>query len=121
MWHAFDHVAVAEYITLNSPVSIALDGRIASTTVTVSNVSATPCAYSVAYIAANATVADLCAGSPRVSTDFTWTIQPVLRLPVRWINVSFNPFSLLTFDTLLLLNSCMYRMFTGVFFSTPDL
>jgi hypothetical protein len=101
--------AAREFVAEHNPLNIVLDGRIASTTDTQSNVTATPCQYSISFSALSVNVSDICAGSARVRTAFTWTIAPVASLPVRWISLTFSPLALLTFDTLLVLDACTPR------------
>jgi hypothetical protein len=72
----------------------------AASTATTSNVTATPCEYDVTYNAINASVRDLCAGSARVRSAFTWHIKPAATQPVRLIELNFSSLALLAFDSL---------------------
>ncbi len=98
--------ATIEYITANSPIAFVNDGRIAASNETQSNISALHCEYAITYTKPTGNVSDLCAGSARVRTAFTWTIAPAAAQPVRVISLRFQPFQLLPYDNLLVLDSC---------------
>eukprot|EP00048_Salpingoeca_helianthica_P010575 m.151757 g.151757 ORF g.151757 m.151757 type:complete len:1600 (-) comp15098_c0_seq5:30-4829(-) len=97
--------ATRAYVAANSPIALLADGRIASTTATVSNVTATPCEYDITIASTAGSVTDLCGGSARVRSAFTWRLRPSLAQTVRAISLSFAPLNLFTFDSLTIVDA----------------